>query len=155
MTDMYSAKWGKLMVYLEKNDVTVFANTADHLYYFFEDRRNGEPVKPVRWSNYIIGRRNVRFDFQVPDWDELTDEGKIEALDALIQKEYDDDELFGFHVEKIEYPTEDYSNWSEDELFDEQHIYVEHGLELERALIQNRRNLQAVEIEIGKRDIDW
>lgn len=147
-----SDRWGKLLV-IEDRGITVFCKSADHLYDFYTDR-NGERER-VRWSDFILGRQSLRFDFEIPDWNELSDAGKVEALDALIQKEYDDDEIFGFHVEKIEYDVPDYSGLTDKELFAMEYEAVEQRLMLEKKLHHTRLKARAIDRELSKRDIDW
>lgn len=153
--DLQSHKWGKLNVYPERNYVTVYLKTADHLYHFFDKGKNGNPPEPINWGTFILGARSTRFDFEIPDWDELTDEGKTEVLDALIQKAYDDDDLFGFHVEEIHYDIPDFSKHSDNELFEQIDELSAEELTMERELRRTRLVLKAVGTELGKRDINW
>lgn len=152
--DLLSNKWGKLLV-IEDRGITVYCKSADHLYNFYNDRRDGTEPTRVRWSGFIMGRQSLRFDFEIPDWHELTDEGKVEVLDSLIQKEYDDDEIHGFHVEKIVYEIPDYSDLTDKELFALEHEAVEQRLMLEKKLHHTKLKAQAIDAELYKRDIDW
>lgn len=153
--EAYSNRWGPIQYFEDKVDeVTVFCKTADHLYNFFDLLRDKKPT-PVRWSNYILGRRQLRMDYDVPGFSKLSNEEKLVKLEQLIQEDYDNDDLPWMHVEKIEYPVQDYSDCSEDNLFEIQDSLIEEGLELERKLQGNRLAQRAVGTELGKRDINW
>lgn len=161
MTILHSEKFGKFEVHNDRDDwITIFGSTADHLYQFYtpgwKTPEDPEPDwVPVKWSNFLLGRRSFRFDMEVPGWKDKTRGEQLTILVDEVQRMYDEDDFFGFHVEPVDYPLRDYTVYSVDDLFKASDKAMDEVIRLERELEHARRNLRAVGQEIGKRDIDW
>jgi hypothetical protein len=115
-----SPKWGTLHLYreyipqTEMTWLTVYMKTPDHLYrVYHRDEGSGEvDEQEVDWSNYIIGRKRLRLDF------ELTAE-EVERgfnLDLMIKDLFDSNDIHGFHFEKIADIEDEWAGMSDSDL---------------------------------------
>lgn len=105
-----SPEWGEIRLYVayspkrEKWEYTLFAPFPRLKYKFFYDENgwkneDGTP-KEVEFENFLIGGRSFRFDLEFDK--EMSEEELLSEVEIELQDMFDNDELYGFHVEKLD-----------------------------------------------------
>lgn len=161
---LYSEKWGTLRVYPEvkpergKAYITVYHKTPENLYRFYqrdvEDWERWSDTE-VDWNNYLMGARNLRSDFEfgVDEWLDADDAQRLSLICDGIQELFDDDELFGYHVEEIYIPSE-WDSRSDAELWEMQReLHARRG-QLNSELREVERQYELIWL-LGDRKYNW
>lgn len=148
----YKSKWGELYIYPEYRkqrdgqvELCVYMKLPEHGYKYYDrdPYTNVVKDKEIDWTTYIMGARQVRFDFLVePEW-------TVADVEALIDTEFEEDGLFGIHVEKIDPP--DLSHMTDKDVFALMHQSGRHVSRLTADLREWTRRDRWYSEELGRR----
>lgn len=105
-----STRFGDLTVYKEYKprtdmiEFTVYGTFDEENYIVYENRDGVISETPVDWSNYELGARRYRLDFELAASD-FSNSGDREnylayLIESKVQEAYDTDDFYGMHVEK-------------------------------------------------------
>lgn len=156
--------FGEMKVYREyrgasdKFEYTVYMKTPEDHYRFFvrdEFRNNGTDEKEVDWRGYILGARSLRLDFEAEETGvEEPPEKELKAwIIEQVQKDFDEDNIFGFHVQKIEHPPE-WDEMTDEELWEVQRANHKRLGDLEVQVREERREHRLL-WALGDRKFNW
>lgn len=123
--------------------------------YFVRNEATGEvESKEVNWNNYLLGGRTFRVDMTAPrDWFNWTSAAKKAAIEHEIDKLYQWDDIWGYHVERVNIDS-NYEKWSDENLWNLE-CYLDTRIgQLEIELRDLKREYAAV-WRVGDKNYDW
>lgn len=135
-----------------KKYLTVYCRVNETYYKYYPLDDYNDPTsyhKEVNWNGYILGARSLRFDFEVDKDTEVTKE----LIDQFVSREHEIDDVWGYHVEPVDYP-EEWDTMSNEDLWAEEVKRHRRKGELEFELRQLKRDLANL-WRIGDAKYNW
>lgn len=151
LLEFNSHRYGPVKVYKENYGITVYCRVDEMNWKHFERNTDGEgwSDKERDWRGTIIGARSLRLDFELDEDTEVTKE----SVEALITKDYENDDLPWLHVERVVTPPE-WDDMNDAQLWElENQLHRRKG-DLEVELRQVKRDYARI-WSLGDRKFDW